>query len=219
MCPVLCGRKVVREGDVGVLSDVVMRVVKLGGSLLTQDKLVPTMLDWIATQPPAQTLVVVGGGEIVDAVRNLDKRYPLPPDQVHWMCVDLLRATHTYTVSMFPQWISINSTDELRSLVALTNPSTSLVAVDAFYRRELPEDWSPVAKLLPSDWRTTTDALAALLAVTVKADELVLLKSCEIPDFEINELARLGVVDEAMSILVSRIPRVRVEPLVMKFTE
>lgn len=224
MRPILCGRQVVCESDVGVLSDVVTRVVKLGGSLLTQETLVPTMLAWIASQPPAQTLVVVGGGEIVDAVRNLDKRYPLPPDQVHWMCVDLLQATHVYAVSMFPQWRSLTSTEELRSFVALKNPTTGLVAVDTFYRPELPEDWSPEdwspeAKLLPSDWRTTTDALAALLAVLVKADELVLLKSCEIPSVNINELARLGIVDEAVSVLVSQIPRVRVEQLVMSFTE
>jgi aspartokinase-like uncharacterized kinase len=205
-------RNFVRQGD---RCKVTVRVVKLGGSLLTHEHLVPTMLDWVARQSPAQTLVVVGGGEIVDAVRTLDKKYPLPSAQVHWMCVDLLRATHLYAATMFPQWSSIDSVSKLRTVVATRDRGTSLVSISSFYGSDMPEGASTVAKSLPSDWRTTTDALAGLLAVQVNADELVLLKSCEIPEVGILELAMRGIVDETLPNLANLIPYIRVEQLVM----
>lgn len=194
------------------------RVVKLGGSLLTQAKLVPALSAWIEAQSPsAQTLVIVGGGEIVDAVRTLDQQSPLPPDQAHWLCIDLLRVTFRYTAQLFTQWQTIESTDELQSLLARPRPGTNLVAVDAFYRRETPADWpkkwQTASEMLPHDWRTTSDALAALLAVHAQAIELVLLKSCEVPQADIQELARRGIVDDAITRLADRIPEIRVQRL------
>jgi hypothetical protein len=67
--------------------------------------------------------------------------------------------------------------------------------VTSFYSREsaesIPEKWRP-----SSDWNTTTDAIAWLLAKLVSADKLVLMKQCSIdPQWSLAEAAERGVVD------------------------
>ena len=48
------------------------RVIKLGGSLLLRNSLRRDVLNWLSNQPPAKNIVIVGGGKIIDAVRDLD---------------------------------------------------------------------------------------------------------------------------------------------------
>lgn len=194
------------------------RVVKLGGSLLTSPTLSVAVENWLARQPPAETFVIVGGGDVVNAVRRLDACCPLPADQVHWLCIELLRVTFDFARLALPPWHAIATSDQLQRLLSSESAGparTFLVAVEAFYAREPAgcSRRSSLARSLPEDWRTTSDALAAMLAIEVAADELVLLKSCAIPAGTATELAALGIVDEVFPTLIDALPNWRIERL------
>lgn len=75
-----------------------VRVVKLGGSLLSRADLLDDFLVWQQTSrsPTTTDLVLVGGGEMVDAVRRWDALRPVEPADVHWLCVDLLQGSFAH---------------------------------------------------------------------------------------------------------------------------
>ncbi len=199
----------------GALQDRPRRVIKLGGSLLTRPSLLRDLEHWFANAPPAIDLVVVGGGELIDAIRNLDAIRPGNAAATHWRCVALLEFTFEIVRSWFPEWNVIESPDVFESPRAFESqlherlaPSVpTLVSVGAYYRAGIESE-------LPEDWRTTTDAIAALLAAQVEARTLVLLKSCEVdPAASIEQLADQGVIDQAFPLLARRIPEVEVVTL------
>jgi len=190
------------------------RVVKLGGSLLLRDDLTRRFPAWIESASlagitPTETLVVVGGGKLIDAIRAIDRVRPGNPTAIHWMCVDLLTTTTRLVHDWFPHWQLVSTpADFQKSLKQGFGTSVpALVDVSSFY--------SPDADGgLPTDWDTTSDAIAALLATLVKADELVLLKSCDVdPQASIDELAIAGVVDQAIRRLAAEVTQIRVHRL------
>lgn len=187
-----------------------IRVLKLGGSLLTRKEWPQRLRAWLSGQPAALNLLVVGGGEIVEAVRDLDSVHQFSPAFAHWLCVDLLSATMQIASCLLPEMPVIANPEQLHVTLASvhtsTPPITCLVHVNAFYGR------SVTTPLLPEDWSTTSDSLAAWLAVQVNADELVLFKSVAHPEgiTSIIELANLGIVDQTLVNLADRINATRI---------
>ncbi len=87
-----------------------------------------------------------------------------------------------------------------------------LVHVRAFY----PADQNAAAYSLPIGWDTTSDSLAALLALVVEADELVLIKSCKVseqPVMNWQQLAERGVVDRAFPAIAEFVKQIRITQL------
>jgi aspartokinase-like uncharacterized kinase len=64
---------------------------------------------------------------------------------------------------------------------------------------------------LPANWDVTSDSIAARLAVALRAEELVLLKST-LPDahLEVEELSQSGLVDTMFPRLCGELPAVRI---------
>ena len=185
------------------------RVVKVGGSLLQQANLPRDLVAWLSSQQPAETLLIVGGGELIEAIRRIDRAALNDPATVHWRCVDLLQTTYQFVKDWYPNWESIETVAEFQRALdcGFSNSRPTLVAVGSFYRPE--SDGG-----LPTDWRTTTDAIAALLAIKCCSDELVLLKSCQVDDsLSINELAAAGIVDEALPLIAAQVDKIRIERL------
>lgn len=187
------------------------RVIKVGGSLFSSASFVEAMDRWLARQSPAENLIVIGGGEAVEAMRELSQQFPLDGTAMHWRCIRLLRATYEVAAELFGHWQRIDDRDAFDALAAEPpQPSHWLVAVDAFYSRETAIDSG-----LPESWATTSDALAALLARATRADELVLLKSCDVdPAADVEVLAAAGVVDEALATALPCGINLRIEQLV-----
>ena len=187
-----------------------IRVLKLGGSLLTRKEWPQRLRAWLSGQPAALNLLVIGGGEIVEAVRDLDSAHQFSPAFAHWLCIDLLSATVQIASCLMPELPVIASPEQLRATLASAHTSTPplicLVHVNAFYGR------SATTHFLPEDWSTTSDSLAAWLAVQVNADELVLFKSVATPEgvTSVIELANLGVVDQALGNLADRLNATRI---------
>ncbi len=185
------------------------RVVKVGGSLLTRSDLLDALPQWLARQSPARTLLVVGGGELIDAIRHLDQQRPGVSAEVHWRCVDLLQVTFEIAAKWFERWHQIDAPNRLSAMIDSADPvdNPTLVSVRSFYGRGYGFD-------LPTDWSTTTDSIAAAMAIEIQAEELVLLKSCRVdPSANLQQLAREGVIDTAFPKLSADLQTIRIEQL------
>lgn len=193
----------------------IRRVVKVGGSLLASPQLQDRLRSWCIDQPAAINLVIVGGGSLIDSVRHLDQLHKLDPQWAHWFCVDLLDATFKLAGELIPEWNQLNSGDVAELIQgcdsSLTDQASqsewNLVGVTSFYNQNQSGD-------LPTDWRTTTDSIAARLAELTRSSELVLLKSCDVASNQaIDQLAADGIVDKAFPTAARLIPRIRIERL------
>jgi len=161
------------------------RVVKLGGSLLDLPHLAARLQSWLAGEPDKLSLLLVGGGEFVEAMRQLDGVHAFDAAWCHWKCLELMAFTSSLVEPLLPGWPVIRTQAELASaLKAASSVRRALVQTAAFYNRECSEQ--EVAVGFPESWGTTSDSLAALLAVRVRAEELVLLKSA-VPIESANE--------------------------------
>jgi len=169
------------------------RVIKLGGSCLDNPQLAIAIHHWLLTLTPGQNLWIVGGGQAIDAMRQLAALHPLDEANMHWRCVNLLRASFEIVAELLPTWSVISERQAWQQLLAeLPQTENYLLAVDSFYSRQSSQD-----SRLPEGWATTTDAIAAYLARLSNADELILLKSCEVTEIDPLQLAQQGIVDLA----------------------
>lgn len=185
------------------------RVIKIGGSLLARRDLRASMLGWLSRQPRAQrTSIIVGGGEVIEAMRQIDAIHHLETAEMHWRCVRLLRATFEIANELFPEWDVVATPQHFQAyLQGSSNGSPTLIAVDAFFVPGAEPE-------LPPSWQTTTDAIAAHLCQRLTAEELVLLKSCEVPETaDLDALVQADIVDEAIGGLAPHLPSLRVEKL------
>lgn len=169
------------------------RVIKLGGSCLDNPQLANAVRNWLLTLTPGQNLWIVGGGLAIDAMRQLASLHPLDEANMHWRCVKLLRASFEIVAELLPTWRAITERHAWQQLLAASPQAENyLLAVDSFYSRQSSQE-----SQLPEGWATTTDAIAAYLARLSNADELILLKSCEVTESDPLQLAQQGIVDLA----------------------
>lgn len=181
-----------------------VRVIKLGGSLLTRPDWPGRLNKWLAEQSPADNLLLVGGGEIVEAVRELDRAHHFPQSFTHWLCIELMTATFQIARQLLPEFRPVTAPQQFHQLFSQafrkgpadqTSPANYLIQVSGFYSQDAH------TSLLAEDWSTTSDSLAAWLAWEVQADELVLLKSVAAPPAPASgraygeHLACQGIVD------------------------
>lgn len=207
----------------------VIRVIKIGGSLLLRPNLLADLRQWREQneQPGDTTIAIIGGGQMIDAVRSWDRLRPGDSSRVHWRCVEMLR--HSFdclrdALEVDPAWTNWQSIETSIAWQAwLDRPGGGrfvLLNVPAFYHAQA----SRRSKFpLPEDWRTTTDAIAIWLASEISTSihrshgvdadkvECVLLKSCEIPSrWTVSSLVESGIIDAACGELEQAIPSLRV---------
>lgn len=182
----------------------IRRVVKVGGSLLARPNFSDTLCRWFDRQPQAENYVIVGGGEMIDAVRRLDQIHGLDPVETHWMCVGMLFYSEQITARLLPHWQRLQTIGQFDNRQE-SGHQTTLVSVPAFYHPNS-------GATLPLNWQTTTDAIAGYLGIRVDADEVVLLKSCDVaPNLSIRKMAEVGIIDTALPEIAPEIRRLRVE--------
>jgi aspartokinase-like uncharacterized kinase len=171
-----------------------LRVVKVGGSLLDWPPLAQVLPRWLARQSPARQVLVCGGGIWCDALRQAQRQFALPEQAMHWLCIEAL----TVTARLLTQILKLPppETDWRRAGAATPSPG-ACPAVVLDPRSFLYEDEATLpGTVLPHDWTSTSDSFAARLAEVLAADELVLLKSADPPCRDLEELARVGYVDQ-----------------------
>ena len=165
-----------------------MRVVKLGGSLLEAGKLFDC-LKYIVSQNK-QTVVVCGGGVFANTVRNTQKQCGFDDIAAHEMAILAMQQTALLCENLQPEFVRFSRTQ------AFQNKQFSIWSPDV---TELNN-----AKIKPS-WEITSDSLAAWLTNQLKADELIIVKSCKVDStLSVAKLAEQLIIDGEFSNFVEQ---------------
>lgn len=192
-------------------------VVKVGGSLLATPKFPRRLRAWLADRMSAHRdthfVLVAGGGQWVDAIRELDAHTPLGDERAHWICVELMDVTAGLVAAMLPEICVTALFGELER--RLHEPGVTLLRPSEFVARIEP---TRIGTRLPANWSVTSDSIAARLAIVLDADEWVLLKSAPPPiardhDRWLDSLAAAGYVDKFLPTLADELPPLEVSRL------
>ncbi len=186
-----------------------IRVVKVGGSLFSMPRLAATVTAWLNTQPPKATLLVAGGGRLADELRQLDRRFKLDEQIVHWLAIRTMGIHGELLASQMQLETPISNMNDVTSWAAAEELClTRVIDPEPILRHQ---ETPAAKKTLPCGWHGTSDSIAAHLAHVIAADELVLLKSSN--PFEDAatrvQAANDGFVDEYFPVAANGIRLVR----------
>jgi aspartokinase-like uncharacterized kinase len=200
-------------------------VFKLGGSLLTLPELASNLNEALKQRIGNNCLIIAGGGATADLVREWSRIYKLDDEIAHWLAIASLDFNNRFLQHLL-KWKAVSSKEEARkhweihdsplllemekyiaaeeSLIACSNESQPS---EQQYRRDQSVSNLDKFSLLPHDWDTTSDSLAAWAAIRWRASELVLLKSVPIPGgLSASEASKQLKVDANFRSLANQIP-------------
>ncbi|MDC0936778.1 hypothetical protein OAS39_10870 [Pirellulales bacterium] len=189
------------------MRQIILRVVKVGGSLFELPDLADRLRQWLQSEPAAHNVLIAGGGVLVEQIRALHAVRAIDNEASHWMCIDLMSVTAHLLHDRLPEvWLEEDDGQLCRRIgfqdCTIFGPARWLRHAEP----RLP------GYRLPIGWPTTSDAIAGRLAVVLGADELVLMKSASPPEGaagDIAALARCGYVDDTLPHLAGELPPLR----------
>lgn len=151
-----------------------IEVIKIGGSLLKRDDLTASLQHWLTVQQDGAThrVLVVGGGEPVDELRNADRWAPVGETAAHWQAIGLMQENGMKLAAQMPGLRQVCTLAQLQPRLQMHGETLML-----------PQHFLSVEELalpgtrLPLGWQVTSDSIAARLAVVLGDARLRLLKS------------------------------------------
>lgn len=152
-------------------------VLKLGGSLLSHPEW-PGLVAPLVLDQPSPLTIVVGGGEIVDALRRIDAVAPRPAAVMHQLAI----AAMDVTARLVAQAIGLPLSDRVAADGPVVLQAAAWLATDDRGAR------------LPHDWSVTSDSIAATVAAA-HGSSLLLAKRVPPDDDDLDRLAASGWVD------------------------
>ncbi len=171
-----------------------MRVIKLGGSLMSDENSLKCCLTTIEQKYKEGVVIVPGGGVYADLIRTTQQQWKFGEETAHQMAILAMKQFALLLKSLSPAFILVESLDSVK---ALLKKSTVLI-------------WSPDLQDLSSintNWEVTSDSLAAWLATQLGAAELILVKSAEIPiNLTIQQMQKIGLVDKSFYTFTKNTP-------------
>lgn len=188
------------------------RVVKVGGSLLSLPHLESVVTNWWLRQPPKPTLLVIGGGPLADAVRELDRQALLDDTTAHWMAIRAMQVNsfvfrHVLSTA---DWVT-NVCHWLETPATNAGRPIGVVAIEEYLRSHEPHH---AGTPLPIGWHVTSDSIAARLAEAIGAAELVLLKSTLPPagpnPLPMSQAVARELVDGHFPVSAAALPLIRI---------
>ena len=184
------------------MSELPLRVIKVGGSLLEWENLKPALHEFLSSQSPARQVLVVGGGQLVENLRRYDRLHELDANAVHWSAVKMMSATAEVVASLLGGCPVVS---RLKDVASMPWPGPTVVLEPyPFLRFDEPD---LPGGCLAQSWDVTSDSIAARLAEVTRAQQLVLLKSALPEDADSWQTAAdIGYVDPCFPVVVSRVP-------------
>ncbi len=148
-----------------------MHVVKLGGSLLVRSDVIPSLSQWLDSRPRHFHLLVVGGGNVVNAIRQLFRTLALSEIDAHWLAIRGM-SLNAAAIALALSRERGHPVPVITCLADLEQPPDAGCAILD------PIEVLPTEECnLPENWSTTSDSIAAWVARQLRAEELILLKS------------------------------------------
>ncbi len=175
------------------------RVVKVGGSLFDMPDLGARIQAWIDSEPLAFNILIAGGGRLIDEIRILatDER------TAHWLCIERLNDTARLLGNLIPSFPMSDSLTQLDQ-----SKSIGVILLPALWLREIEPKFPGTRLVETSD--VTSDSIAARIAITQHASEMVLFKSADPPSANLHHLADAGFIDSFFPNLASELPPLRI---------
>ncbi|HWC89814.1 MAG TPA: hypothetical protein VG433_09165 [Pirellulales bacterium] len=192
------------------------RVIKVGGSLWDWPRLGPTLQAWLATCAADESVLLAGGGPAADWVRQAQLMHGFSDQAAHWLAIRAMQLSAGLLAELLPQAIVCMDPAELATparggRVVIFDPLGWLEGEQGALgkgKNDSPQRHRGTEKtreekmkgdvgggVLPASWDVTSDSIAAHLAGTIAADELVLLKSALPQATSIAAAAAEGYID------------------------
>lgn len=151
-------------------------IVKVGGSLLALRDWPERLAELVTARPVP--LLVVGGGSVVDGLREIDAANPRPTPLMHDLAIDAMTLTSRIVAEALGLPVAATATGG-----GVLDAATWLAATGQAAR-------------LPAGWHVTSDSIAALVAAATGRG-LLLVKRVPPPegDHDLERLATAGWVD------------------------
>ncbi|MDR5838186.1 aspartate kinase [Caballeronia sp. LZ034LL] len=161
-----------------------MWVVKIGGSL-SHD---PALREWLTRLwevGGGRVVIVPGGGDFADAVRQYQSEWQFDDLAAHNMCLLAMAQYAILMQGVVPELVLASNENRIRR--ALRDGRVA-VWVPTDLMRTTPDKMT--------NWDVTSDSLAAWLSTSLNAERLMIVKSCEVEaNASLEALAADGVVD------------------------
>ena len=223
-----------------------LRVIKLGGSLLSRPNWREDFLAWYGDaaaaggrgsvraaaipqalpqalpnsaartepRPPVAAsddhvdILIVGGGEPVNALRELADRVAMDDSTAHWIAIEFMSANARMVADRlgcplveFVVPALAGKPERLPAKAGTTNAHLQVLDPALILQtRQI---------RLEESWSVTSDSIAAAVASACEASELVLVKSKQPPGNCVKELAKIGYVDESFPTAAATLLNVR----------
>lgn len=161
-------------------------VVRFGGSLLTWPGWPEALLDLVDRLSGTAT-IVVGGGPIVDGLREVDAAHPLPAELTHSLAIEAMGITARLVAAA----AGLPVVD-----VPQAGPGAAVLDAPRWLAN------SARGSRLPAGWGVTSDSIAATVALEAAAT-LVLAKRVPPPATNLLDLAAAEWVDAHMPALAT----------------
>lgn len=165
-----------------------MRVIKLGGSLMSDADTLERCLATIEQKYKREVVIVPGGGAFADLVRATQKQWKFNDEAAHQMAILAMKQMALLLKSINPAFTLVETVISLKKMtsVAIWSPNLQELSVSS----------------IKASWDITSDSLAAWLAMQLDASELILVKSAKIPtNLNLHALQKKGLVDNAFCAL------------------
>ncbi|MDR5768178.1 aspartate kinase [Caballeronia sp. LZ008] len=168
-----------------------MWVVKIGGSL-SHD---PALREWLTRLwevGGGRVVIVPGGGDFADAVRQYQQEWHFDDLAAHNMCLLAMAQYAILMQGVVPELVLASNEDRIRR--ALRDGRVA-VWVPTDLMRSTPDSMT--------NWETTSDSLAAWLSTSLNAERLMIVKSCEVEaNAPLEALASKGILDRRFAAYV-----------------
>lgn len=171
-------------------------VIKLGGSL-AETGVAQSILSRLRDSLKSPFVIVPGGGVFADTVRDAQRMHQFSDSAAHHMALLSMHCMARMWVDLVPGYEMVE--DE--------------TSMHACWARRIAPIWCPEHMVLadaaiPASWDVSSDSLAVWLADRMRATQLLIVKSCEIPIAWKDDAQRLvtaGVVDPAFARACGRV--------------